>query len=177
MRCKPSVPLGRVIWIIGSCCWSTETQAIAQLFDILLQVVFGATVCFFFFYSPWRIYDGYDQCFYLWHFLRSSPLIFWCCNLPRALVLHCQPCSVLQEIACVSGYGSQWHNEIHFLVNARWVDSVCVCVCMDIHFIWESIFNYIPIQGCMQISPSCFLMQKCSCHIFIGWTWAQMALM
>lgn len=50
MRCKPSVPLGRVIWIIGSCCWSTETQAIAQLFDILLQVVFGATVCFFFFF-------------------------------------------------------------------------------------------------------------------------------
>lgn len=88
---------------------------------------------FFFFYSPWRIYDGYDQCFYLWHFLRSSPLIFWCCNLPRALVLHCQPCSVLQEIACVSGYGSQWHNEIHFLVNARWVDSVSMCVGMYGH--------------------------------------------
>lgn len=88
---------------------------------------------FFFFYSPWRIYDGYDQCFYPWHSLRSSPLIFWCCNLPRALVLHCQPCSVLQEIACVSGYGSQWHNEIHFLVNARWVDSVSMCVGMYGH--------------------------------------------
>lgn len=26
-------------------------------------------------------------------------------------MLHCQLCSILQEIVCVSGYGSQWHHE------------------------------------------------------------------
>lgn len=36
MRCKPSFPLGRKIWIIRSCCWSTETETITLQFDILL---------------------------------------------------------------------------------------------------------------------------------------------
>lgn len=42
---------------------------------------------------------------------KELTLIFWCCNPRRAFTIHCRLCSILQEIVCVSGYGSQWHHE------------------------------------------------------------------
>lgn len=113
---------------------------------------------------------------------KEQALIFWCCNPRRALVLHCQPCSMLQEIVCVSGYGSQWHNETHRLLNAR--GAACVYV---LGYQWY----FIPSFNCTKVMHVCgfhnakqflvitciFLYRCVAVHIFIGWNWAQMALM
>ena len=129
MRCKPSVPLGRRIWIIGFFCWSTETQAITQLFDILLQVVLDATVCFLL--TPRNIW-------WLWSmFLSVAPfkeqtLIFWRCNPQETLCCIARPAARYKRLYVFhvmdpSGtmkYVAYWmQEELSVCIN------VCLCVC------------------------------------------------
>lgn len=82
--------------------------------------------------SPRRTYDDCNQCFLSVTPFKEQTLLFCCCNPRRVFLLHCQPYSTLQEIVCVSGYGSQWHN------NA--------CMCLSVHeyqwyFICSSTLN------------------------------------
>lgn len=86
--------------------------------------------------------------FHLWHLLRSRPLFSGVATPPRVFVLHCQPCSMLQEIVCVSGCGSLWHNETHCLLNAR--EAACTCVCAH-GYQWYFIRSSTALNSCMSV--------------------------
>lgn len=81
------------------------------------------------FYSPREYVMTMINVFLSMTPFKEQSLIFWGCDSRRVFVLRCQPCSMFQEIVCVSGYGSQWHNEIDCLLNAR--GAAWMCVWMD----------------------------------------------
>lgn len=80
------------------------------------------------FYSPWRIYDDCDRCFsFLTPFREEILILLVVQPTERVCVANSAACSTLQQIVCVSGYGSKGQTEC----------TMSVCVCGRVfHDIW-----------------------------------------
>lgn len=172
MRCKPSISLGRRIWIIG---FLLPFHRDTGNHSAVWYPGVGWCYC-----VPFTHPEEYMMTM-INAFLSTTPFreqahIFWCCKRPGVIVLHWQPCSMLQEIVCVSGYRSQWHNEIYSFLSAK---GAAYTVCVWCAWIPLIIYIYfMHVCGFYNRNHFSITLYRCVvAHVFIAWNWAQMPLM